>query len=74
MATIDLMTVVETRKAIRAAKHILIQARFGTSEQWVQLRKVDALSLLRAMHGSPRQNEMYSGTFGSIEGDTVYLG
>jgi hypothetical protein len=70
---------ISTLKALRAAinapstKFVLAQVRFGCSEDWMKLRKEDALKLARG-DGTPDDLEMYAGIFGRLDGDTLYLG
>lgn len=75
MAT-DLMTIPETRKAIRKAREVLMQPRFGSSEAWVRISKVEALDLLSNYKddATPEHCEMYGGRFGELDVSIVYLG
>lgn len=70
----DLKTIKETRAAIKAARVVYVEPRFGTSETWVRISKADALFILRGMTGTPHANEMYTDRFGSVQDGAVYLG
>lgn len=75
----DLLTPKDTIAAVKKARLILVSVRFGLSEDSVKLTKPEALSFLTEcfknnMDITPDRFEMYSGRFGYVEGDTVYLG
>ena len=72
--TTDITTVPEFRKAVREAKDVLTQVRFGCSERWVRISKADALLLVAGFGRSdtPEQHEMDA--FASVDGSTLYLG
>lgn len=73
---IDIDTIEQLQRAIKLAKHIRIQVRFGVSERWVKITKAQALELLEDIgNATPRELEMYSGTFGALDKyGTLYLG
>lgn len=73
---IDIDTIEQLHRAIKTAKCIRIQVRFGFSERWLKITKVQALELIEDMGNStPREAEMYSGTFGALDKyGTLYLG
>lgn len=69
-------------KALKQAKHVYIQPRFGTSETWIRISKKETLMLLICLGTwinpvTPEALEMYSGVFGTLSpngnGD-LYLG
>lgn len=73
----EIMSVGELRTAIKNAKLVLCQVRFGVSEQWVKLAKQEALELVKNADNNqtPGDFEMYGDTFGSIGSDGIlYLG
>jgi hypothetical protein len=70
----ELKTVKATREAISKAKIILVQVRFGESEQWVKLSKIEAIKLLNG-YTDDDITSMYSGIFGVSDPDgSVFLG
>jgi hypothetical protein len=72
---INIKDINECRKAVKKAKSVFIQPRFGASERWVKVSKVEALDLLQDISGSPEENEMYAGLFGSLSRHgELYLG
>lgn len=77
MAT-ELTTISETRKAVKKAKGVYFQARFGLSEQWIEVTKKAALAFLDTIpeDATPEEFNMFGGTcFAMIEDDgTVSLG
>jgi hypothetical protein len=72
----DISTIRELRAAIKGAREIRAEIRFGCSERWVRISKTDAVALVRDLGkvATAADAEMYSGTFGSFDGDTLYLG
>jgi hypothetical protein len=72
----DIMTVPQLKRAIREARLILTQPRFGLNESWVKLAKGEALALVSVLDAdmTPHDLEMSTGRFGNVEGDTLYLG
>jgi hypothetical protein len=72
----DITTVTEFRKAVRKAREVLAQVRFGTSERWVRISKADALTLVAGMarDTTPEDAELYSGIFGTFDGATLHVG
>jgi hypothetical protein len=73
----DIMTVKQLKAAIKAASEIVIQPRFGASEHWVKISKAEAKALaanLGPNTTTPEEAEMYSGSFGLLDGATLYLG
>lgn len=73
---IELETIPQLRKAIRGARLVMVQLRFGTDEQWVKISKREALDFIEgyADHVSPRDLEMFGNSFGSLSGTVVYMG
>ena len=69
-------TVAEYRCAVRDAKRVFVQPRFGASETYVRVSKVDALYLVRGMKGTTtaQELELYAGSFGTLEGDDLFVG
>jgi hypothetical protein len=74
MTTTNLTTLTQVRRAIDAASEVLVQVRFGVSEQWVRISKADARSLIKGRNSTPDDMEMPCGDFGSVDGTTLYLG
>lgn len=69
-------TVHGLRHAIRTCREVLIQPRFGTSEAWVKITKIEAQRLtegMPAMH-TPDDAEMSDGHFATFDGEFLYLG
>jgi hypothetical protein len=66
MAHVDIKTIPELRAAIKLARCVWVQPRFGTSERWVKITKVEALEMIHAYTDSdtPANCEMYGGVFG----------
>ena len=74
--TTELYHVADLRIAINTANEVLTQVRFGCSENSVRISKADACQLLTGLERSdtPEDHEMDSGTFGTVDGSTLYLG
>ena len=72
----SLSTVAEYRRAVRDAKRVFTQPRFGVSECYVRTSKADALYLVRGMKGTTtaRELELYAESFGTFEGDDLFVG
>lgn len=47
---------------VRSAKRCCVQVRFGLSEQWLEIRKKDALELVRCSWSDDTQVESTGGT------------
>jgi len=62
-------TVKDLTRAIKKAKLILIPVRFGLSEDYVKISKVEAEFLVRGIpsYATPAEMEMYSGHFGELK-------
>jgi len=76
MLRVEIKTVRELKTAIRHAKHILVQPRFGASERWIKITKREAKAIASDIpkFATPAAVEMFTGTFGVVEGDALYLG
>lgn len=73
----DITTLDQLKRTIRspACKGVFAQVRFGCSEQWVKLAKVEALAFVDDLGGgTPRELEMYSGSFGEFDGRSLWMG
>ncbi len=72
----DLLTIRATRQAIRSAKTVLMQPKFGLSEEWVKISKQEALKFLAPFKHdeTPENAGMFANIFGSVDGNTVFLG
>lgn len=71
----DLSTTYELRRAITICNVVVVQARFGCSEKWVRISKVEARELARGLPGTPHDCEMATGRFGELNQDLVlYMG
>lgn len=74
----NITTVLDLKRAIRDAKLILIQVKFGCSEKWVKISKAEAKDMISELdaNATPESFEMYSADFGSFEASskTLYLG
>ena len=73
---IELETIPQLRKAIRGARLVMVQIRFGCDERWIKISKREALDFIDAYSNqtTPRSIEMFTDSFGSLNGSTVYLG
>jgi hypothetical protein len=73
---IQLKTKPALKAAIKTARAIKAQIRFGCSERWVQITKTQAYDLIADIDAktTPDQMEMFSGQFGELDGATLYLG
>jgi len=70
-------TIKETKAAVRKAKAVFIQARFGVSEKWLRVSKETAFDLLDSIdpNDTPKDMEMFAGSFGEMDIDRyLYLG
>ena len=67
----EITTVGEYRKAVRAAKRVFSGVRFGVSEKLVRISKSDALWLVKnsAADETAEEHEMYAGTFARWDDD-----
>lgn len=73
----DITTIPELKKAIRRAKVILVQPRFGVSEKWIKITKNEATYIVSDINDSatPEQHEMYGATFATMtDDDWLHLG
>jgi hypothetical protein len=73
----ELMSLKEVKAAIRKAKVVKIQPRYGLSEAWIEISKKVALEFVVNGIGpdeSPEEAEMYGGVFGSLDEGVLYLG
>jgi hypothetical protein len=73
----ELMSLKEVKAAIRAAKLVLIQPRFGLSEEYVEISKKVALAFVVSQikpEDGPEEAGMYGGVFGSLDEGVLYLG
>jgi len=69
-------TVAEYRKTVKAAKDLFIQPRFGVSESWIKISKKDALWLVDAYEPSStaQHAQMFGESFGHFEDGTFWIG
>lgn len=79
MDQVELTTVRSLKCAIRIAKTIMVQVRFGCSERWTKLSKLEALGLVSGIGSddtTPEHFEMFTGVFGTYDtsSKTLYLG
>jgi hypothetical protein len=72
---------ITTRKdldaAIRKARMILVQPRFGVVERWTAITKAEARNFIAAIQpdDTPANLEMFGGQFGELaDNGTLYLG
>jgi hypothetical protein len=72
----SLMTIRETRRALRQCAEVVVQVRFGVNEAWTKISKAEAKLLLDALDpaATPDDAEMYAGHFGTYDGRTLFLG
>ena len=78
----EINSIPELRKFIEEADQVLGTVRFGFVEKWIKIPKKEALYLIRNIPDTetPKNCEMFGGTFGSLEIDdntgkmTLYLG
>jgi len=72
----ELMSAKEVKAAIKKAKVVLVQPRFGLSEEWVEISKKSALAFAAKIgpEESPEEAGMYGGVFGSLSEGVLYLG
>jgi hypothetical protein len=78
MAAKELKSAKELKAAIRKAKLVLIQPRFGCTEQWVEISKKSAAAFVASAVGpedSPESMGLFGSMFGSLEeSGELYLG
>jgi len=71
--TIEINTVKEAIKYARKAKEIVIQPRFGTSEDWIKISKKEAINFLNKHKNSTASSlEMIS--IAEYDDKTLYIG
>ena len=73
----NITTIPSLRLAIKVAKQVYVQAKFGTSERWVKISKLEANELLAQLFDDtkdPEFYEMYSGVFGTFNGKSLFMG
>jgi len=72
----NLTTVDALQCALNVAKVVYIQARFGTSERWIRITKKEAQILVSNLEreATPKEAEMYSNVFGTLNGTLLYMG
>jgi len=68
-------------EVLDACAEVRIQVRFGTSERWCRLSKVEARTLLASYKANVAVEyiavdklEGFNGEFGNFDGHTLYLG
>lgn len=66
-------------RALKQAKEVYVQPKFGSSETWLRVSKKEALMLLSCLGTrdnptTPEGHEMYSDTFGSVLNECLYIG
>jgi hypothetical protein len=73
---LNLITIPSVRRAIKSARAVYVQPRFGCSEHWVKVTKAEALNMLESFpdHFTPEDAEMYAGTFGTLKDKVLYMG
>lgn len=66
----------QLRDAIGSCREVQVMPRFGVSETWIRVLKLDALRLLASIDkdATPEDCGMYSGAFGQLENGILYLG
>lgn len=64
-------TVPKLRKAIKEANIVLVQVRFGVSEKYVKLSKIEARALIDGLEddATPEDCEIFGGSFGRLDRD-----
>lgn len=72
----EIKTKDQLRDAIGSCREVRVLPRFGTSETWIRIFKLDALELLKSIEdgSTPEDCGMYSGMFGELENGILYLG
>lgn len=77
----EIKTKTDLAKALKTAKAIYIQVRFGCSEDWIRITKREATTFVENNMGTDADNptpedcSMYAGYFGIInENCELYLG
>jgi len=72
----ELMTIKECLDAVKEAKFIMVEARFGCSEYSVKISKLEARTFLGSFEKdqTPESIEMPCGYFGTFEGGILRLG
>jgi hypothetical protein len=76
MAHYDITTIPSLKCAIKNARRIRVQPKFGTNEKWIRISKVEALELIEgyADDATPTWHEMYGGIFGTMINGVLYMG
>jgi hypothetical protein len=77
MAHENINTVPQLKQAVKLAKRVFVQPKFGVSENWVQISKREANDFVSKMEDdtTPHRFEMYADTFGTFYNRTLlYLG
>lgn len=65
------------KTSIDMSSKVYIQVRFGVSEKWCRITKIEAHALAETLpeDSNPQDCEMYSGSFGTMEADDeLFLG
>ena len=73
---VDLLTIKDTLKAIHGSRYVYVQARFGNSEAWIRITKIEALQLVGNCdrNASPEDLSMQGGIFGTVDDEALFLG
>lgn len=76
MARFELNSIPAAKAAVKTARKVMVQIRFGCSENWVKISKVEALEFLELIgdNTTAREMEMGTGNFGEWNNHIVYLG
>lgn len=77
MADEEITTLKRLRSAIREAKEVYVQPRFGSSERWSRVSKTEVMALIKGMTDAhtPQFYEMPTGLYGTLEADgSLYVG
>ena len=72
----NLTTVQSLQCALNVAKTVYIQPRFGCSERWIKISKKEAQMLVSNLEltMTPKDAEMYTDVFGTLNGTLLYMG
>lgn len=73
---IEIRTIPELRAALKIAKAVYVQPRFGTVETWLKVSKSEARTLLLGLTKweTPETMEMPAEIFGTLQGATLFIG
>jgi hypothetical protein len=74
---IQITTIPALRAAIKRARDVLVRPRFGCSEAWVKITKVEAEQLIARLpaDATPDTSEMFCDYFATTTtGRTLFLG